>query len=68
MKLSKLKHCTEVALLNSDFFKQKMMTSIHSQKEIPGWQNAETGVDCPLCTGMEILAWFLVVGKYYSHA
>ena len=21
----------------------------------------------PLCTGMEILAWFLVVGKYYSH-
>ena len=21
----------------------------------------------PLCTGMEILAWFLVEGKYYSH-
>ena len=20
-----------------------------------------------LCTGMEILAWFLVEGKYYSH-
>jgi hypothetical protein len=32
VKLSFLNHCPQVALSNSDFFQQKIMTSISNQK------------------------------------
>ena len=32
VKLSSLNHCAQVALLNSDFFKQKVMASIWNHK------------------------------------
>ena len=52
VKLSILNHDAQVVVLNSDFFKQKMMTtSIQNQKEIPGCHKLMTLVNSPCTLG-----------------
>ena len=70
-------HCFSKKMIQTKVPDEDKIRAVLTVKEFPGFVTGKvtkngfpleaSWVGHPVCTGMEILAWFLVEGKYYSH-